>query len=402
MIQSSFFAFGMHQPATIELIHLTEQDHALKNMLIKSINKAKQINPDKKTNPAQSLEEYYAFLDHAVQALPWEILPLPHINLSNQIGQGLSYLNFINDQPLSELKGKNLFHNSLQYYEPYKTWLIHFDEYWGAFLNTDASWNDNYLKKVQAAPEFGLQYGWYENSTHWKTFNDFFSRHLKSPSARPIARPNDASILISPADSVPQGIWSIDAQSHIISGVQIKTKFYATIQQLLGPDSKYKDAFAEGTVTHAFLNTQDYHRYHLPLSGTVLEAKIIQGGHNIGGKISWNPSKKTYDYVFKDLGWQSLETRGKVILQTKDYGLVALLPIGIAQVSSVNFEHNIHAGAHVNKGDMLGYFLFGGSDFVMIFQKQVKLDLLVPKNKDGQYIHILMGEKYARLKVCVR
>jgi hypothetical protein len=34
---------------------------------------------------------------------------------------------------------------------------------------------------------FGLQKGWYEDSSNWKTYNQFFSRKLSSPAARPIA-----------------------------------------------------------------------------------------------------------------------------------------------------------------------------------------------------------------------
>ena len=53
----------------------------------------------------------------------------------------------------------------------------------------------------------------------------------------------------------------------------------------------------------------------------------------------------------------------------------------------------------VEKGDPMGYFLFGGSDIVMVFQKGVQVDLLCPPDEAGTgYNHILMGEPYARLK----
>jgi len=88
------------------------------------------------------------------------------------------------------------------------------------------------------------------------------------------------------------------------------------------------------------------------------------------------------------------ETRGCVILDTGEYGLVALLPIGMAAVSSVNFEQNVVAGATMKKGDSLGYFRFGGSDFVMLFQSGVKFAIDAPKEEgSGSYKHILMGER---------
>jgi hypothetical protein len=49
-----------------------------------------------------------------------------------------------------------------------------------------------------------------------------------------------------------------------------------------------------------------------------------------------------------------------VIVETKKYGKVAILPVGMSQISSVVFEDAVKAGAQVHKGDMLGTFLFGG------------------------------------------
>ena len=79
------------------------------------------------------------------------------------------------------------------------------------------------------------------------------------------------------------------------------------------------------------------------------------------------------------------------IIETENYGLVAVMPIGMSQVASVNFEPNLQVGDRVKKGDMLGYFLFGGSDFVLVFQKEAAFKLLSPK-KGNTYEHILMGE----------
>ncbi|MDR1148927.1 MAG: phosphatidylserine decarboxylase [Spirochaetaceae bacterium] len=85
-----------------------------------------------------------------------------------------------------------------------------------------------------------------------------------------------------------------------------------------------------------------------------------------------------------------------MIVDTKEYGLVAVMPTGMSQVSSVNFAEGLKVGDTVKKGDDLGYFLFGGSDIVMIFQQDVKFDLTV--KKDGNYWeHVLIGEEYGKL-----
>lgn len=389
-----------HEPITQQLITMVEHNEEIKKMLISSIERAKKINPDRLTNPAQTLEEYYAFVDWAAKAMPWSILPnLPSTKLYDQIDQSLDYFYFINDQPLPELKSKGYYHNSLQYHEPYRTWLINFVKEWGAYLSKEESWKEDYYAKALADERFGLQKGWYEDPSQWKTFNDFFSRRLKSPAQRPIASPADQSIVASPADSLPQGVWEIDKNSHIVpkKGVTLKSKVFKSIAALLGPQSAYRNKFANGTLTHTFLDVNDYHRYHFPVGGTIKEVRLIPGDDAVGGIISWDAKAGKYVLDANTPGWQNIETRGCVIVETEKYGLVALLPIGMSQVSSVNFEETVKVGNTVQKGDMLGYFLFGGSDFVLLFQSKVDFKLTVPQESNGSYKHVLMGEEYGKL-----
>jgi phosphatidylserine decarboxylase len=168
------------------------------------------------------------------------------------------------------------------------------------------------------------------------------------------------------------------------------------VERLIGDDSQYKDAFANGTLTHSFLNVNDYHRYHFPVSGTIREARIIPGINPTGGEISWDADQHRVVFDPSAVGWQTLETRACVIVETSDYGLVALLPVGMAAVGSVNLENNVKAGIQVKKGDMLGYFLFGGSDFIMLFQDVVNFALDAPKEGQG-YTHLLMGERLGHM-----
>jgi len=405
----SFNAFGQdgkpaqteHALTTQQLITMVEHNSELKKMLVESIAKAKKTNPDKVTNPAQTLEKYYAFADWAAKALPWSILPdLPYSKLYDQIDQSLDYFYFINDQPLPELKGKGYYNNSLQYHEPYRTWMILFTKDWGMYLSKEGSWNDEYYNKALEDERFGLNKGWYEDPSNWKTFNQFFARYLKSPDQRPIASPDDPSVVSSPADSKPQGVWKIDKDSNIVGkGVTIKSKVFNSIAELIGEGSAYRNAFANGTLTHTFLDVNDYHRYHFPLGGTIKEKRIIQSDDAVGGILTWDAKTRKYVLDANTPGWQMIETRGCVIIETKEYGLVALLPIGMSQVSSVNFEDAVKPGNTVKKGDMLGYFLFGGSDYVMLFQSKVGFKLTVPQESDRTYKHVLMGEKYGELKI---
>lgn len=395
-------AVSAHEPITQELIGILKENPEVKSMLETSIEKAKEINGDKKTNPAQTLEQYYEYIDWAAKAMPWNISKdVAAEGLYEKIDQSLNYFYFINDQPLEELKGKGLYNNSLQYAEPYRSWLIKFTKEWGEYLNTEDSWNEEYYQLAYADERFGLQGEWYEGKENWNTFNQFFSRYLSSSSQRPISEKDDSSVVVSPADSTPQGVWEIDADSFLRQkeGAVIKSQTFQSVSDLIGKDSAYADDFANGVMTHTFLDVHDYHRYHFPVSGVVKEVRTIPGDDAVGGSVTWDKETNQYILDAETPGWQMIETRSCVIVDTEQYGLVALLPIGMSQVSSVNFEDTVKVGENVKKGDALGYFLFGGSDFVMVFQEKANFEITAPmeRGSDSNYDHLLMGEIYGKM-----
>lgn len=400
-LAQSQMAGRKHSETTRSLIELVEKYPELKELLKESIEKAREANPDLVTNPVRNLEEYYSFIDWSLRAMPWGVIrksgnSTPYDN----IRQSIHYFYFINDQPLEQLKGRGYYNNSVQYYEPYRSWIVKYCRKWGHFLSTPASWNQDFYEIVYSDPRFGLQNDWYEDESNWNSFNAFFSRRLKSPDRRPVALPGNDEVICSPADAEPQGIWNIDEKSYIVQkeGVLIKSRIFNSISELLGPNSKYADSFADGILTHSFLDVNDYHRYHFPVSGIIREIRVIPGNDAAGGRVFWDKDLQRYILQCETPGWQSIETRGCVIVETESNGLVALLPIGMSQVNSVNFEKYLRVGDRVRKGDMMGYFLFGGSDFVILFQKGYDFELTAPQVADEKYQHLLMGEELGRLK----
>ncbi len=387
-----------HEPITLELMAILEQNPGLIPLLQKSIALAKEANPDPQTNPAQSLEQYYAYLDGCVKALPWNVLSsAAYSTLFEQIDQSLTYFYFLLDQPLEELADSGLLAPCLQYVEALRPWLVKYAKDWGAFLSTPESWTQEYEALLRAEERFGLSKGWYEAPENWHSFNDFFARRLRNPQMRPIAFPEDPSLLTAPADSTPQGLWAITKAGEIVPRVQLKSTAFLSVAALLGQDSAYQEAFDGGSLTHTFLNVDDYHRFHFPLSGVIREAALIPGQDAVGGKVLWDSRQEKYVLQSQEPGWQTIETRARVIVETEEWGLVALMPIGMSQVNAILLEDSVQVGAQVQKGDMLGCFLFGGSDFVMIFQEGVQMSLLPALAQDGAYAHVLMGEPYARL-----
>lgn len=385
-----------YNATTRQLISLVENDSRIRSLLTEAIKKGREINPDTSTNPVQSLEDYYAFIDRSQKSMPWDVIFCPgQPTIFGRMYQALCYCYFINCMPLEELEGENLFTASIQYVEPYRSWLVEYCKSWGQFLSSPESWNEEYEALMMQQEELGMTNGWYEDPSNWHSFNDFFSRRLASPDQRPIASPDDNSVVASPADCVPQGVWDIDQDSYIVTDhkIAVKSRVFNSVRNLIGPESPYCDAFAGGKFYHAFLNANDYHRYHFPLSGVIREMRVIPGDDALGGTITWEPELQQYVVDCSVPGWQSIETRGLVILETDSHGLVAVMPIGMSQVASVNFSSGLEVGQRVEKGDELGYFLFGGSDFVLVFQEEADFRLTSPTDSAGGWQHILMGEK---------
>lgn len=392
---------GEHAPITWDLIRMVEHSPELKTLLQEAIRKAAELNPDRRTNPVHSLESYYAFLDRSALALPWAIIPSEeYSDLYDRIDQSMGCFYFVCDQPLDALEGKGYYHNSLMYHEPFRSWLVKFTAEYGEFLNTEDSWCEEYYLRAKEDSRFQLNGDLYESPENWRTFNEFFARRLRDPAERPIDAPEDDRVVVSPADAVAQSTWRIDENHRVIPeepgqnrGIPIKTGTLTAVPALLG-GSSYARAFAGGRLTHTLLDVNDYHRYHFPVSGTVREVLIIPGDDAPGGVITWDPEAGRYkEYGSEEIGWQSIETRGVVILEMDAGGLAAVVPVGMCEVASVNFEAAVKPGARMRKGDPLGYFLFGGSDVIMIFSREAGFAMTAEGGK-----HLNMGREYGRLK----
>ena len=207
----------------------------------------------------------------------------------------------------------------------------------------------------------------------WLTFNQFFAREL-NPGLRPIASPTDNTVIASPADCTFRNTFSIADDSSIPEITIKKTHKFANVKDLL-EGSQFADAFANGTYAHYFLGPYSYHRFHTPVAGHLRECRAVKGDVFLEVKIS----KEQFDAPdnAKD-GYEFSQARGIVILDTAgsefgDIGLVGVVPVGMCQVSSVNMTAVV--GSNLQKGDEFGYFLFGGSDIILLFQEGTDPDI---------------------------
>ncbi|KAJ5122341.1 phosphatidylserine decarboxylase-related protein [Penicillium atrosanguineum] len=247
-------------------------------------------------------------------------------------------------------------------------WLVRYAVTLGQFLDTPESLTPETLATFHASGKYGLD-DYFVPDGGWKSFNDFFARHLK-PNKRPIAAPADPMCYI-------QGHpWQIS---------------------VLLQDSAYGEYFHGGAFFHSILFPFDYHRMHAPVDGKVLECKVIPGqvmleAIAVNGRPRSNPDAEE--------GYQWCQTRGLIVLDSP-IGKVAILPIGMGHISSVTMTPRV--GEDVSKGDEIGYFQFGGSDIIVVFEglSNITIQIPAPDDQDHPDSRYKMGERNSELPVCV-
>lgn len=106
-----------------------------------------------------------------------------------------------------------------------------------------------------------------ENPEQYSCFNNFFIRHLK-PECRPIANTD----IVSPVDGYISEIGPITAGKLL----QAKGRYYS-VQELLACDETLYSQFNCGHFATLYLSPQDYHRVHMPMTGTLQQMIYIPG-----------------------------------------------------------------------------------------------------------------------------
>ncbi|GJM09211.1 MAG: hypothetical protein DHS20C11_14870 [Lysobacteraceae bacterium] len=284
----------------------------------------------------------------------------------------------------------------LQHYAWFEDFLVTFANLWGSVLDTPASFNDEILQSfMKQSPEYRIEDSMIgdpprpNNASGWLTFNQFFAREL-NPGLRPIDSPADNTVVTAPADCTYRRFYSIDADSNIEPKITIKgTHTYANVKDLLR-GSAYADKFANGHFIHLFLGPYSYHRFHTPVSGVVMDCYPLTGqvylSVQIAGPNPGEPGDQFQAYDLSTNGYEFQQARGVLTIDTAnsadgDVGVVAVLPIGMCQVSGVNMTHEV--GKPCRKGDEFGYFTFRGSDIIILFQEganpQYNQDFFAPE-----------------------
>jgi phosphatidylserine decarboxylase len=330
-----------------------------------------------------TMEGYLNWINEFLYWVPIETSSGQNVN------DHLSAFYFIADQhSLFVLQNNVVPYDEAQPLTPFSAWMVNYANAMGEFLDLPESLTPASEESFYNTPEYNM-HEYTKPHGGWRTFNQFFARHFK-PGFRPIAAVSDQHVIVMPADSTFGGQWEIRQDSH----VTVKKLNWKVSELLEG--SPYKDRFENGLFMHSYLSPVDYHRQHAPVGGKVLEARVIKG--QVYQDVEASPInkeeskhnltlKRKYD-SFDIPGYQFAQSRGLIVLDTP-IGLVAVLPIGMSQVSSVIVTAEV--GVTVRKGEELSYFQFGGSDIIVLFEASSNVCFNAQAT-----IHYKMGVKIAQ------
>ncbi len=204
---------------------------------------------------------------------------------------------------------------------------------------------------------------------HWgyKSWDDFFIRRFR-PDARPVAAPEDINVIINACESKPYRLATNVAKQDTF---WVKSQPYSIIDMLA--HDELAENFIGGTVYQAFLSSLSYHRWHSPVSGTVIKTHIAPGTYYSKALSQGFGSRHTS--LSPSQGYLAeVATRGFIFIEADSpaIGLMCVMPVGMAEVSTS--EITVTAGQRVAKGDELGMFHFGGSTVCLIFRPQTALE----------------------------
>ncbi|MDA1274782.1 MAG: archaetidylserine decarboxylase [Verrucomicrobia bacterium] len=206
------------------------------------------------------------------------------------------------------------------------------------------------------------------------TFNEFFFRKLK-PEARPIAAGDDLAVF--PADGRHLGFQNVAT----MDGIFVKGQSF-DLADLLG-DATLASDYQEGSMILSRLCPVDYHRFHFPVSGKASAARMINGP-----LYSVNPvALKQNIRIFSE------NKRAICRIETQRFGTVLMLEVGATCVGTM--EHTYVPGAEASKGDEKGYFRFGGSSTILLFEKhRIRLDEdLAASSRKHRELYAKMGDR---------
>lgn len=209
------------------------------------------------------------------------------------------------------------------------------------------------------------------------SFNDFFYRELKE-GARVIDKGEES--IVSPADGKILVFENIESSSKFfVKGDKFTLKEFFNDENLA---KKYED----GIFMIIRLAPVDYHRFHFPADGLIGKSTLINGDYY---SVSTHAIRKNFRIFCQN-------KREYSILKSKNFGDIAIFEVGATMVGGIKQTYT--PDTEVKKGAEKGYFYFGGSTCILVFEKdKVRIDKdLFENTKKGIETKVYMGEKIGK------
>ncbi|MGE5196630.1 MAG: phosphatidylserine decarboxylase, partial [Anaerolineae bacterium] len=270
-----------------------------------------------------------------------------------------------------------------------KNWIAHLFSFLLLPLFCKISWVSKLYGKFQRSPysrckikpfidKFRIDTSEFLDSVEtFHSFNDFFIRKLK-PSSRPIAIGDEVAIL--PAD----GRYLVYPIIQKADGFLIKGQKFSLGKLLLNPTLAHK--YEQGAMVLARLCPIDYHRFHFP-ADCIAETPVAIPGD----LFSVNPMalKKNIEIITQN-------KRAMTMLHTKRFGTILYIEVGATYVGSIH--QTFTPGQRFLKGQEKGYFSFGGSCLILLFEPfRIEFDQdLLDASKHKIEIRGLLGQSLGK------
>ena len=207
-----------------------------------------------------------------------------------------------------------------------------------------------FIKKFNIKMEDYLPEDGRSEKSPYSSFNQFFIRRFR-PGKRPIVQtPNEMAAF---SEARYFGYESVrDDEVVPVKGHNLKPK-------ALLANTKWEKTFEDGPLLLARLCPVDYHRYHYPDNGSIVDDYRVPGLYH-----SVNPLalKSKQDILITN-------ERHVTILETENFGKLAYIEVGAICVGKIIQSKPLDKGRMFSRGEEKGYFLFGGSTVILIGEK---------------------------------
>jgi phosphatidylserine decarboxylase len=210
----------------------------------------------------------------------------------------------------------------------------------------------------------------------FKTLNDFFIRDFKPEYLK---FPKDNTLLASPAE----GYLSTQENVNPYRIIQAKGKTYS-IAELINESLGF--SFDGGTLLKLRLTPKEYHNFHFIDNGRINAFRDIDGSYYSSDICAVEEIDNLYPKSHRHI----------TKLNTQNFGNVIYAEIGATFVGTIVQNHRTYD--KVIRSAKKGYFKFGGSTVILLFEKdKIRFDSRIrTATRNNKEVYVNFGEVIGR------